>query len=160
VIRDAEFMADLTAAFLRAQGYRPRRRSVGSADALSLETPVVRQAKGFLLNLAAALRLARWEHSGLRPHLPGSLTSAAEAFRNLVPPRDDVTDPDEAETIPPLSREVFRTWVERFCRTGQTSIGADVVLKQDSVSESDLLDSLADFLWEHRHLALSEEQQQ
>jgi len=167
VIRDAYHMADITAAFLKAQGFRPRKRSqrslgapLAETDAPSAETPVSRQARGFLLNLAAALRLARWEHSDLRPHLPSSLTTAAEAFRNLVPSPEDVTNSDGSEAVPPLSLEVFRTWLERFCQSGQTSIGADIVLKRDGVSEDELLDSLADFLWEHRHLGSPEGQQE
>jgi hypothetical protein len=160
VIRDAYHMADVTAAFLKAHGYRPRKRSSRSSDAPSEDTPVIRQAKGFLLNLGAALRLARWEHSGLRPDLPSSLPTTAEAFRNLVPPRDDATNSDGSETVPPLSLEVFRTWLECFCHAGQTSIGADILLRREGMSEDDLLDSLADFLWEHRHLASPEERQQ
>lgn len=158
VIRDAEYMADVTAAFLKAQGYRPHKRSLQNPDAVTEGSPVVRQAQGFLLNLAAALRLVRWENSRLRPYLPSSLPTPADAFRNLVPPRDEGAKSDGTEIVPAISADVFRTWMERFCHSGQTSIGVDVVLELDGTSENDLLDSLADFLWEHRHLASPEGQ--
>ena len=159
VIRDANFMADLTAAFLKAQGFHRVTRTNQSGDGLPADGPIARQAENFLLNLAAALRLARWEQSALRLYLPSSLPSSKEAFRNLVLPVEREPPPDGRKRATSLSLDVFRTWVERFCRGGQAELGSDVVLKSSGLSAEALLDALADFLWDHRHLGRLEEKQ-
>jgi hypothetical protein len=149
VVSEAHYVADLVAAFLKAHGYTPHEPS--AAEPRFSDGPLIRQAKGTLLNLGAALRLWQWENAGLRGHLPKTLPSSTDAFRNVVPPKE------AEQRVPPLALAVFDTWVREFCRGGRAVLGTDVILKQDSLCEEHLLDALADFLWDHRHLAKRED---
>ena len=64
VIRDAYSMADMTAAFLEAQGLRPSKEPVRLAGGILPESPAMTGANAFLLNLGAALKIAAWECAG------------------------------------------------------------------------------------------------
>jgi hypothetical protein len=158
VIRDACHMADMTAAFLKDRGWRPSRKKADSHGVLPELNPTMSRAHGVLLNLAAALRIASWERAGLRSELSADLPSSTEAIQRLVPPES----PDSSESapvVPELSAQVFRTWLERFSRSSRATLGTDIVLPTNAVSEDELLDALADFLFENRHLADVREEQ-
>jgi len=152
--READYMAELTASFLAARGF-PLCGEAGDEKVEDGDGPHVRRAKVFLLNLAAELRLCQWEQAGLRRYLPGTLPPSTVAFRTLVPP-DDVGSTEESSGRTELWSQVFSTWLERFCRGSRATIGVDVVLRLDDLSVDEFLDAMADFLWEHRHLALPE----
>ena len=158
VIRDAHYMADLTTAFLEAQSVPQRKNLASSGQVPAEDTSLSRRAEGVLLNLAAALRIASWERAGFRPALPADLPSSSEAFRNLVPPEMPEAAEGARTAVPELSRKVFRTWLRLFSRTSHaTTLCTDVLLRMQTVGEDELLDALADFLWNNRHLAKIEE---
>jgi hypothetical protein len=151
VVRDANYMADLTAAFLNAHGIRPKKGLGASGCALPANSSTLTRAHGVLMNMAAALRIRSWERAGLRPQLPADLPSSSEAFRNLVP--EVVGSPEGTPVVPELSAKVFRTWLQRFSRSSRAALSTDVMLPTKTVSQEDLLEALADFLWANRHLA-------
>ena len=157
VIRDAHYMADLTAAFLKAHGSRARENRASSEQVPVEDTPLTRRAEGVLLNLAAALRIASWERAGFRPALPADLPSSYEAFRNLVPPEMPEATEGARAAVPELSLKVFRTWLRFFSRTSHAALSTDILLPMQTVTEDELLDAVADFLWNNRHLAKPEE---
>ena len=157
VVCNACYMADMTAAFLKAQGFRPRKKAARCSVGLVEDSPEVRRVNAFLMNLAAALRIALWERAGFRRALPADLPSSSEAFRNVVPPEVAGTAGD-APVIPELYTKVFRTWLEQFSRSSQAALSTDVLLAVKGVSEDKLLDALADLVWENRHLANAKEQ--
>jgi hypothetical protein len=163
VIYDAHYMADLVTAFLKTQGYRPLKTCAGSVagevccDSTSENSSVIRRAKTFLLNLAAALRLAQWERGRLRPSLPADLPIAIEAFRNAVPPEIDGPAEPAHSIMSELSLQVFRTCHQRLSWSSRATLGIDVLLPTQAPSEDELLDGLADLLWNNRHLAKPEE---
>ena len=110
ILHDAIYMADITAEFLKAQGYRPSRKKVDTQGLLlkvepSKMSPVILRAHGFLLNLAATLRLATWERAGLRSELPPDLPTVDEAFQRLVPPEAS-QEPESGLVIPELAMQV------------------------------------------------------
>jgi len=161
MIRDAIYMADITADFLEACGCRPSRKK-GDTDNVPLEihpmpkmSPIMRQAHGFLSNLAAALRIASWERAGLRSELPPDLPTTDEAFQRLLP--SEISDSSEGELVEPeLSAQVFNTWLQRFSRSSRASLGTDIVfppIHAVAEDEDTLLDALADFLLKSSRLA-------
>jgi hypothetical protein len=98
---------------------------------------------GFLLHLAAALRLLSSEAQGFFPHREAGLPEARQAIRDAFLA---LTDPDADPTE--LCVAVLRLSVERFAWSGPPDLGADVAL--DEAPEDALLEALADFLWAHR----------
>jgi hypothetical protein len=152
VIRDAYYMADLTAAFLKSQGFRPRRKHGRTSCVLCEGSPASTRVQGFLLNLAAALRIAAWERAGLQPDLPADLPNSAEAFQNVVP-AEVPNDQEDAPFMPALYAKVLQTWLQRFSRSSRAALNADIMLPVKAVSEDELLDGLAEFLLANRHLA-------
>ena len=152
IIRNARYKAQLAAAFLEAQGFRPKKERVCSPSVEAENSPTRMRAQGFLLNLGAALQLASWERAGLRSELPADLPTSSEAFQNLVPPQV-LGSSDGAPVTPDLSMKVFKTWLQLFSRSSRATLNTDVLLPTKAVSEDELLDALADFLWANRHLA-------
>lgn len=152
VIRQAHHQAELAAAILHASGYRPCRRQPNPEHLLPEGHPTRQRAECLLLNLGAAMQISAWERAGLRPELPGDLPTAEEAFQNLLP-GDSVNAPVVSE----LSLKVFRTWLQRFSRSSRGALGTDIVLRGAAVCEDELLEALADLLWNHRQLAVPKE---
>ncbi|QDU01716.1 hypothetical protein V6x_13980 [Gimesia chilikensis] len=155
VIRDAEYMADLTGRFLQAQGYRPKRRSKQPGCAKEVPTG---PAADFLLNLAASLRIAVWENAGLTDWLPNPLPPSRESYRATLSQFVESRDGDRLENTRSLALQVFRTYHEQFAHTSRAELNTDVLLQCDGATEDELLDALADLLWENRHLASGEEE--
>jgi hypothetical protein len=153
IVRDAFYMADLTSAFLKAHGFRARKSCAGSKQVSAEDTPQARRAKGFLLNLAAALRVASWDRAGFRPSLPADLPTWSEAVKNAVPPETPDIANNSVATTTDLPARVFRTWLQRFSRSSRATLNTDVLLSTKGVSEDDLLDALAELLWANRRLA-------
>lgn len=153
VIRDAYFMADLTAACLTASGYRPAESSLTTRTPIPDDYPAVQQWQGFLLNLAAALRIYAWEQAGLKNVLPADLPSSTEAFGSLIPAETSGSSENCQTIVTPLCQRVFRVWLERFSRASRGAIATDILLPTNTISEDAFLENLADLLWENRHLA-------
>lgn len=156
VIRDAHYKAKLAAAFLKEYGFRPSKGRSNSTPSLP-EGHRTRQCGCFLLNLGAAMQILAWERAGLRRELPTDLPTAEEAFRNLMP-AETPGGPDKTPIVAELSMKVFRTWLQRFSRSSRATLNTDVLLPAKTVSEDELLDALADFLWANRHLADAKEE--
>jgi hypothetical protein len=134
---NGHFNASLVGHFLEANGLIPPRTARGREP--------VSFPREFLLELAAVLRLAWWEHLGLKDYLPAQQQSAAEALSDLYQRWSaDLPQTVRAPTLP-----VLHTWFSRFAWSGLEELHADIVLEE--TKEQELLEALADFLWEHRH---------
>jgi len=110
------------------------------------ERPLILPA-GFLLDLGAALRLLEWERRGLQAHLQAGLPPARKALSDVC--RTLGKQPDPA-AVPPgtLASRVLAVFVERFAWNAWAELNAEVAL--DQADEEQVLEALADFLWEHR----------
>ena len=105
--------------------------------------PRGRQTPHFLLQLAAALRLRRWEAEGFFFHREVGLPEADQAVREaLVSPNAVAADPTA------FCLAVLRLTVERFAWSGPRELGVDVAVNE--ANEDSLLEALAEFLWAHR----------
>jgi hypothetical protein len=143
MVRDAVFMADLTADFLdkllRLNG-----------DSKSRKGPVS-WPRGFLLDLAPILRIALWERTGLIDHLgkefPPAKQALADLFRRY---EENASDPEKEGAYSELRMEVFKTRFNLLAWGGRRELNADVVLGDRD--DDRLLEALADLLWENRHL--------
>jgi len=135
VAEDAARDADRVGQFLRTLGLG------GSPDR------PVRLPAAFLLELGAALRLGDWEQRGLQVHREAGLPSAQQALRDVF--QASSTSPGPAAA--PHERLVYRIVVlfaERFAWNARVELDADIAL--DEADEEQLLEGLADFLWDHR----------
>lgn len=146
VARTAAYHADLVGHFLEYIGFLPPKAKRRKPIYLPPE---------FLLELAAILRLAMWEHGGPRDGLPSDLPSAAQALDNLTnraaakTPRFR-TGPKAA----PLLRRVLSVWLSHMAWHGHDLLGADLLLT--GMDEDEFAVTMADFLWKHRHITLNE----
>jgi len=104
---------------------------------------------GFLLGLAAILRVIVWEDQGILIHLESGLPDARQLLRDLFTPvfRNAIDD---------LIRFGFGVWywvlelrTTRMAWGGANMIGADVLVGE--VNEEIFVETLAQFLWVHRH---------
>ncbi len=139
VAREATRDAENVAVFLRELGFVP-----------SADRPV-RLPPRFLLHLGAALRLLVWESVGLRVHQDSGLPRAEQA---IIDAFGLLEGPAVAGTEHPveLPRSVVALFVDRFAWHGRRDLDSDVVL-DDHVDEDDLVDALAELLWDARHVA-------
>jgi hypothetical protein len=143
VVRDAQFMADLTAGFLGRLGALPPLKQRRKA-------PVALPGE-FLLGLAAALRIGLWERAGLRDRLGLDLPPADQALDDLFA-RHAAAAPAAARpegAAGGIVEGVFAAALSRLAWGGRRELRADVVL--DGPDEEVLLEALADLLWAHRH---------
>jgi hypothetical protein len=98
----------------------------------------------FLRDLGAALRLLVWEHGGHRVHLDAGLPPANEALKSVLL---SVGGPNR---LPPdFALRVFGLFIDRFTWHARLTFDADVAL--ESLPDDAALDTLAEFLWAHRH---------
>lgn len=101
----------------------------------------------FVSNLGAVLQLAQWEQAGLREYLHG-LPTAAEAVNDLF---SRYLGGNGNDVEHDLLTKVSWFWFCNFSFSGFETLDKDVLLAGDT--GDDLLEDLADFLWQHRHLA-------
>ena len=146
IIREAELQADLVARFLRSRGLKPTRTSKPEGN------PKLPQglAADFLMELGAALRLRMWERAGLTEILPPGLPNAAESLASAAGRAAAGQGRGAADRDAPT--EVLRACINYFSAAGRTELAADVVVPS-AEDRDELLDVLADMLWEYRHLA-------
>jgi hypothetical protein len=140
VISRADYVATLTGEFLTALGLIPNKAK--TADG------VWGLPAGFLLELGAMLQLAVWELAGIRTHLNAGLPSAHEAAADLTRRASENPSSFNDNQSAILLRRLFPLWVERLAWNGQTQFGTEVQI--DTVGEDELVDRLAEFLWQHR----------
>jgi hypothetical protein len=147
VVRDAQFMADLTAGFLDRLGALPPLKQRRKAP--------VALPDGFLLELAAVLRIGLWERAGLRDRLGLDLPPADQVLDDLVARFTQVPVEMRPErTCAGIVMDVFRTTLDRLAWGGRGELHADVVLGEHD--DELLLEALADVLWEQRHVGRAE----
>jgi hypothetical protein len=141
VIRNAEFQAELTVAFLDATELACKPRD-GQPRPCGLPADT-------LLELGAVLQLKYWELHGFRPCLPEELPTFREAAIALAKRATERANDGKRPPSEELSQQVCSVWLRHFAWDGRESLQADMVL--DDVDEDKLVDAMADFLWSHRH---------
>lgn len=105
---------------------------------------------GFLLDLAAALRLFAWDRQGFSFHHAAGLPPADQAILDTF---DALGDANGKPTE--LCIAVQRLALEHLAWNGLIDWNADIAL--DDLSDETALDMLAEFLWKHRHAATLKE---
>jgi hypothetical protein len=144
VIVSARHDADHVAAFLGSVRLKPRKNK-----------PVQLPAE-FLLELAAILRLARWEQTGIHHLINRSLPSAREALRHLAIRAKEAPDSFCLDVkLPPndFAHQVFALWLMRCARSSVEELGVDVVIS--GADRKRVLDALADLIWKNRQLGMN-----
>jgi hypothetical protein len=148
IVREAMFMADLTAHFLERLGILPPPKE-------RRENPVELPTE-FLVELGAIVRLALWERAELRDRLDYGLPRAEHALADLFARfAGPVHEAQSGEVTSRLASDVLRVSLRRLAWGGPEELHADVVL--DEPDGEVLLEALADLLWEHRHVGRDEE---
>jgi len=156
VMQQAERDAHLVGQFLLSQGYRPKRGACEGPGQATKPSPVTIAASTFLLDLAAALRIACWEQQGIKPGLPETVPDSTAALNATLTAASDALE-DRTALQPVLNRQVLRLWLKHFARQGSHQLGADVVMTPADVDKDALLDIFAPLLWHHRHLTNTSE---
>jgi hypothetical protein len=136
IIRQAEFAATLVCQYLSRLGFQPRP-----------ERPTV-LPRWFLLDLGAALQIAWWEQTGVADHIPEPLPDSVELIKEIFAVADDPRVFAEREPDQRLGVRVMATHL-RYFAFRSAPFKAAVVL--DKAKEDDLIDSLAEFLWNTRN---------
>jgi len=144
-VQHARYMADLVGRFLTVNPFFRRLIAGNNDKVLHLPAP-------FLLELGAILYLATWEHAGLQPYLPAGLPSARDAFQRLVERWSSCGVPADSGA---LLQQVLITWWSRFAWHSLAQLNVDVLMAAHG--DDQLLEDLADFLWDHRHLGQTSE---
>ena len=97
----------------------------------------------FLLELGGALRLLAWEEAGnVQRHM--NLPAAQPKLREVL------LAAGNRSGEPALSRLVVQTFAEHFAWNARSDLGAPISL--GPIDEEVLAESLAQFLWTHRHV--------
>ncbi len=135
VVARAQADADAVIRFLRA------------ADPAPPPGEVRGYPPSFLLDLAAGLRLASWERTGLtiqfNADLPNSLEATRNAFRILA-------ESDPGPGNPRLIDRLEHLALKRLAWAGPGTIRADVAF--GTPDEDALVDALAKIFWERRRV--------
>jgi hypothetical protein len=143
-ILQAQRDAQLVARVLEGMGIIPK---IGRR----MKRPVV-LPRLFLLELAAAIRIALWERMGTAEAALAELPSSHDALEYVCTAvLDQLAAGSHAEPEPRLSRQVMIVWLRHFALNGLNDLGVDVVFS--GTCPPDALELIADFLWRFRHLA-------
>lgn len=142
---DARLQADLVADYLQDRGFTPER----DEEAVPAAPEVQGDARRFLFELGAALRLRSFRKSRLIEYLPDDIPSDETALSLAS---------DAAVNRTPIGQTPLAVMVRRIVRDHLTTrshidLGVDVVLHNQPESFESLLDQVAAFLWKHRGLA-------
>jgi len=144
ILREAELHADLTAAFLRANGIRPFRGQAGA----SVTGDLPPQVTDFLLSIGAALRLRMWERSGVKSQIAAELPTAAELVVSAC--RRASGDSADGPGGWKISQAVLAAAMRGLLRRSLDDIGVDVVLPE--IDPTLLLDQISELLWRNRNV--------
>ena len=124
-------------------------------QALNLEPnhPCAEQVKSadFLLELGVVLTLSKWEAAGLTPYL-GRFPRAAEAISELFG-REGGNAADDGRQL--LFHRLLRFWLFNFSHFELVRPDQPMLLVGSAADH--LLEELAEFLWQFRHLASTSE---
>lgn len=101
----------------------------------------------FLLELGAVLTLSKWEEAGLACYLH-RFPRAAQAFVELFG-REGGNAADDGRQL--LFHRLLRFWIFNFSHVELEYPDRHMLLVGSATD--DLLEELADFLWQYRHLA-------
>ena len=112
-------------------------------DAVPAESRLPRE---FLQGILLGARLFRWEQDGVTLHLEAGLPSAED---HLVKVAQLFSGPELRAYVAETSALTRTLYFERFAWSGRDDLHAEIgIVAQE---DDDFLDSLADFLWDHRH---------
>ena len=150
IITEANIQANLTADFLRYYNIVPAPAS-GSSSALTQprltfesQRLITHPWAAFQLHLGAVLRLRQWQLAGLCfPGLPDAVTVWQHTLDHLAN-TPNVAIPSD------FSMQVFKSAYQFLGHTGRHHLGVDVAITP--TPNSVILETLADMLWQHRHL--------
>ncbi|WP_157369877.1 hypothetical protein [Zavarzinella formosa] len=105
---------------------------------------------GMLLDLAAFVRLRRWEASGLSISREARLPSAAAVLWHVINYLTAaVGDPSALSVAGDFAKVVFDLAVTGCAWTARPELGADILL--DVIDEDLLVETFAQLLWTFRH---------
>ncbi len=141
IIRNAERDAQLVVAFLDAYDVAP-----AGPDG---RRPPVSLSADLLLKISAWVRLYQWEREGVRPWLRTDLPPAHDVL-------EDVLEGTKGFSGRALSQAVMRAQLLQLACSRRLAVRSDVVVAPAAAVQ--VLDAVADFLWQVRHLAASEKQ--
>jgi hypothetical protein len=144
ILRQTDHAADLVIGFFRASGM------ASSNGQLDLCLP-----PQFLLKLGAYLQLREWHDAGViewsHPEgltIEDMIVAAIEGLKHGPPALADSHDGTEAMT------NMFRTWHEACSPVAREHLSCDVAVEWDcGQGIDDLVETLAEFVWLHRHYA-------
>ncbi len=101
--------------------------------------------KAFLVELAAILRIARWQQAGLPADLQEQFPPAEFLFDELVQAfAENPSSFIDGSYQPKWPKSVLVTWLHRFSWNAPLEIGAEVVMQEPD--EDMVLGAIADFL--------------
>ncbi len=132
-VREAHRQADLVSCFLKALDVPPR-------------TPLT---PDLLLKIAAFVRIYQWERSGVRALLPADLPAARDIFDDIVGVADRAKPSFSGRK---LAAAVLWIAARQMASPSLQSPVPNVVVAQRLAPEQ-MVDRLAAFLWQFRHLA-------
>lgn len=138
ILREGERDARLVAAFLESIGL-----SLDAGNGVGFP-------EDWLLKLAALLKIARWERAGITAQLGVDLPTSEEVYLDLI---TLVPGQPARFSGPELSRRVLLIHLGRIAWSPWEHRPAAVAIEQ-SLAPDEFLDRLAQFLWDHRHLAM------
>jgi hypothetical protein len=140
VRNDAEVDADCVAMFLDRLGLGRK----------NPEDPPARFPAAFLLGLGAVLRVLGWEVAGYYPHKEGGLSSARQMLLDLLKWCQHDTPAQRDRAVVQLCNKILSISATRFAWEGPEIIGVDVLI--GPADEDVLVDAMAEFVWQSRHL--------
>jgi hypothetical protein len=137
----AAWLAELTAATLGCTGIFPP-TSDGSPGWAHLPSAVLRE-------FSALLQLQVWEMQGLRSVIGDELPTSERATEEFIERcRNSYTSFYDFNATP-LSKLVTAYWGRNFAWSSQHDIRGDILAQFED--EDQLVEALAELLWEHRH---------
>jgi hypothetical protein len=135
-MRDADRMAEVTAAFLKHLGP-------------SLQSDQSSWPASFLLELGAVLRIRQWEAAGIKNAIDATLPSFQEALDDLA--RRLRTEPERfLRGEAPLLLRVLHLWWIRCAQPNSPQLNVDMVSSR--VERGRLVSCIAQLLWNLRDL--------
>jgi hypothetical protein len=137
-IREAHRDAAAVSAFLASLGLAPDPSGQGTGFSQDL-----------LLKIAALIRLRHWERSGLRPRMGVALPSSDEVLVDVVGDPNQKTPRFSGRE---LTRQILWLHLTQFAWKSWPDAAADLLICQSAPTAA-LLDALARFLWQFRHLS-------